>query len=242
MPPTLIQSNVQIPGRGVVIKGFLAYPEGAIGLPGVVIHPGAPGLTDDLRGVAKRFADAGYAALVYDLYSRQPDAPAGAPYMEIAPYYKKITDKTALMDLDSAMEYFRSLNVVDPERTGILGFCSAYATVFACHDVRLRACISFYSQVHYVEEANADTTVSPIDRIPSLWCPFQGHYGDDDTVVSMDEVNQLESALKKYAKQYEMHTYPGAPHGFFNEGNRHQPSADLAWPRVLDFLRTHLGG
>ena len=242
MPPTLIQSNVQIPGRGVMIKGFLAYPEGSGSLPGVMIHPGAPGLTDEVRGVASRFADEGYAALAYDLYSRQPDAPTGAPYMEIVPYYKKITDRTSLMDIGSAMEYFRSLSVVDAERTGILGFCSAFPTVFACHDLGLRACISFYNQVYYGEEANADATVSPIDRIPSLWCPYQGHYGDNDAVIPVDEVNQLESALQKYGKQYEMHVYPGAPHGFFSAANYHEPSAELSWSRTLDFLKTHLGG
>ena len=242
MPPTLIQSNVQIPGRDVVIKGFLAYPESSERLPGVMVHPGAPGLTDEVREVAKRFANEGYAVLAYDLYSRQPDAPTGAPYMEIVPYYKKITDRTSLMDLDSAMDYFRSLSVVDADRTGIIGFCSAFPTVFACHDLRLRACISFYNQVYYGEEANADATVSPIDRISSLWCPYQGHYGDNDAVIPVDEVNQLESALQKYGKQYEMHIYPGAPHGFFSAANYDGPSAELSWQRVLDFLKTHLGG
>ncbi len=241
--PQVAESDVQFPGLDVMLKGFLVYPEGARSRPGVLVHPEAYGLTDQLKEVARRLAHQGYSVLAFNQYSRQPEAPIGAPYEVISQYSRRITDRVALMDLDATLAYFRSLSAVDPERVGVLGFCSAYPIVLACHDVRLRACVSFYNQVRYQEKYNADASVSPLDRIPGIWCPFQGHYGDNDVAVSVDDITLLESTLKRFGKAYDLHVYPGAPHGFFNETrpDYRQTYAETAWSRVLEFLGVHMG-
>ncbi len=242
--PALVESNVLIPGSDVVIKGFLAYPEGGSNLPGVLVHPEATGMSEQLKGVARRLANEGYAALAYDCYSRQPDVVPGTPYMQIVPSYRKIRDDQALIDLDATMAYFRELPVVDADRTGVIGCCSAYPIVLACHDPKLRAAVSFYNQIYYSEGVNNDTTVAPIHRMPSLWCPWQGHYGDADGGIPVEQVHEVEETLTRFKKPHEIYVYPGAGHGFFNETGQayHEASATAAWPRVLAFFRQNLGG
>ena len=54
---------------GQVVQGSLAEPAGAAGSgPGVVVIQEWWGLNDQIRGVAERYAAAGYCALVPDLY------------------------------------------------------------------------------------------------------------------------------------------------------------------------------
>ena len=209
----------------------------------MLVHPEASGLTDQIRGVARRLANEGYSALVFDLYSRQPEAPVGAEFDVVVKSYLKITDRMAIMDMDAAMAFFRGLSIVDPERIGVIGFCSAYPIILACHDPRIAACVSFYNQIRYAEGVNAELAVHPIDRVANLWCPWQGHYGDNDIAVSMSDIRDMEARLGEFQIPYELYTYPGAPHGFFNEQRPEHDrlAAETAWPRVTRFLRENLG-
>jgi carboxymethylenebutenolidase len=48
--------------------------------------------------------------------------------------------------------------------------------------------------------------------------------------------------MQRAGKAFEYHTYPGAPHAFFNDTRntyRAEAAAD-AWQRVLDFLHENL--
>jgi carboxymethylenebutenolidase len=48
---------------------YLALPDGAGPLPGVVVIHEASGLNDNIRGICGRFAGEGYAALGVDLFA-----------------------------------------------------------------------------------------------------------------------------------------------------------------------------
>ena len=53
---------------GQSVEGYLAEPASPAGAPGVVVIQEWWGLNDQIRGVADRFAEAGFVALVPDLY------------------------------------------------------------------------------------------------------------------------------------------------------------------------------
>ena len=49
--------------------------------------------------------------------------------------------------------------------------------------------------------------------------------------------------MEQYGKSFEMHIYPGAKHGFFNDSNPsvYSPeAAPLAWERTLALFKANL--
>src|SRR5215510_1381998 len=66
-----VTSQVSVPIAGGSMRGYLALPDGAPpagGWPAVIAIHDVMGFTPDIRRIAKRFADSGYAALAPALY------------------------------------------------------------------------------------------------------------------------------------------------------------------------------
>src|SRR5258707_11983093 len=105
-------------GRSLRAELFLPAGDGPHA--GVVVLHESFGLNDDIRRIAARFADAGYAALAPDLYSHGTrivclsrvmlDMLSGAAGREIA-------------DVHATRQALAARADVDPERTAVAGFC-----------------------------------------------------------------------------------------------------------------------
>jgi carboxymethylenebutenolidase len=67
------------------------------------------------------------------------------------------------------------------------------------------------------------------------------HYAGLDERVNAGWAD-YEAALKANNKQYTMHMYEGANHGFHNDTTPRydEAAAKLAWQRTLDFFKEHL--
>ncbi len=71
---------------------------------------------------------------------------------------------------------------------------------------------------------------------------FQGHFAEDDHLVSEEDRVVTESFIRLGENQTEFHLYPGTRHWFFEPGDSYDPAAaELAWERTLDFLRRTIG-
>ena len=57
---------------------------------------------------------------------------------------------------------------------------------------------------------------NPLEQVENIPGAVLGIYGEDDRLFP-DAVNALRDALTGYGKSVEIHTYPGAPHAFFND-------------------------
>ena len=72
-----------------------------------------------------------------------------------------------------------------------------------------------------------------------------GIWGEDDFVVSLDDVRRLREALEANRKSYEFKLYPNMPHGWMNSTmpGRYRPDeAEQAWGLIMSFLdRVHSG-
>lgn len=246
MPNGLVETRVAFPGDGIMVRGVLVYPPTSGKLPAVIVHPGAGGLTGGVVDIGKSLAVQGYAVLVFDLYSHvaEDQLPRPATYPSLLPLFRAINERSHLLNLDATLSYLQGLPVVRPDRIGVTGFCTAFPLVFACHNPRLSACVSFYNQMHYGPDTQADTTVMPVDRVASLWCPWQGHYGEADGAIPPDQREEFLKLAAKYKKSVDLNVYPGAGHGFAEPGGRaHQEAgATLAWDRTKAFLAKHLKG
>src|ERR1700722_19630312 len=123
---------------------YQATPEGTARGGGVVIQE-AFGGTEHIEEVARRFADAGWAAVAPDLFHRQ-----GSPVLAyddlaaVMPLLGEITAEGIAQDVDAAFGHLELLGF-GPPRAAIVGFCMGGSVSFATAVRRpLGAAVTFY--------------------------------------------------------------------------------------------------
>jgi carboxymethylenebutenolidase len=218
-------------GQGV--QGYLAEPADASGAPGVVVLQEWWGLNAQIKGVADRFAAAGYVALVPDLYR-------GKSTVEAAEAEHLMTNldfgDAAGQDVRGAVQYLKARCA----KVGVTGFCMGGAlTLLAAVNVpEADAAVVWYGfpPLEYVDASK-------------IKMPLLGHYAVRDAAFPIATVDQLEARLRQANVDFEFHRYD-AMHAFANEtqvgANRlpiteYQPeAAATAWTRTLAFFGQHL--
>jgi carboxymethylenebutenolidase len=209
--------------------GYLAVPDRDGPLPAVVVIHEAYGLNDDMRDIARRFADAGYAALAADLFASRNRALCMARYM--AGMLMGSVSRYGIDDLKAALTLLAKLPQVDARRLGAIGFCmgGGFAIAWACTDSRLKAIAPFYG-------ANP----RPLDVVQRS-CPVVGSYPEKDFTAGAGR--KLDAALARHGIDRDIKVYPNARHSFFNQrGAAYDPdAADDAWRRVMQFFAHRLG-
>jgi carboxymethylenebutenolidase len=86
---------------------------------------------------------------------------------------------------------------------------------------------------------NAKYTRPLDDIIAAIDCPVLGVFGETDHLISIDDVRKIRDCLERHGKSFEIHVYPGAPHGFFNDtmpGRYRAGEAAAAWAAQRAFL------
>jgi ABC-type nitrate/sulfonate/bicarbonate transport system substrate-binding protein len=71
--------------------------------------------------------------------------------------------------------------------------------------------------------------------------PVLGLYGAEDAGIKVEQVNDMQSALKAAGKTAEFHIYPGAPHGFvadYRASYRKEASED-AWNQMIAWFKKY---
>jgi len=246
-PSRVAAREVAFPGHGAdEVRGYLALPASlARPGPGVIVIHEAMGLNEHIRDVARRFANAGYAALAPDLYTRE-----GAPPEELEAVMRAmqaVPDERVIGDLEGAAAALAQADGVIG-RLGCIGFCSGgrQCLLFACNTARLSAAVDCWGG--YIRRASRDalTTperpVPPIEMVERLGCPLMVAIGAEDQNPSVEDGEALRERLEAAGKEYRLDVYEGAGHAFFADYRpTYRPEAARAlWARVLEFFGEHL--
>jgi carboxymethylenebutenolidase len=236
-------NEVTYPRAGDVLRAYAAWPEGAGPFPGLIVVPDVRGLSEHYRDVARRFASEGFVALAVDLYSRE-GAPELTTLDEITRWIRALPDTRVLSDLGAAVAHLARSPEIDARAIGITGFCMGgqYALMAACAVPGLAACVSWYGMLRYAER-DATNPASPLDLASDLACPYLGLFGAEDGIIPLPDVEELRGILSAHEKRFELVTYPGAGHAFFNDTRTDTYRPDAArdgWTRAVAFLRRHL--
>ncbi|MEZ5649514.1 MAG: dienelactone hydrolase family protein [Burkholderiaceae bacterium] len=218
---------------GQKVAGYLARPRTAVPGPGIVVIQEWWGLNDQIKGVADRFAEAGYTALVPDLYRGKKTAEA-----EEANHLMTSLDfgDAAGQDIRGAVSFLKQ----HCARVGVTGFCmgGALTVLAACNVPEMDAGVPYYGYppLEYVDASK-------------IKVPLMGHYAIDDVPFPIANVDKLEEMLAAAGVDAEIHRYK-AQHAFANEtavGANKLPiteynpeAAELAWTRTLAFFDKHL--
>jgi carboxymethylenebutenolidase len=205
--------------------GEASDPQGVL----LVIHENR-GLTPHFVDLVGRFAGASYSALCVDLLSSQGGTaqlqdPAAAPTaLANTPPEQLVADLRAGID---ELEK-RAPNA----KIGVVGFCFGGGmtwNLLQAGEERLAAAVPFYGPAPESPDfSNAKAAVYAI-------------YGEQDERVNASR-DRAESALKAAGLTYEIQTFAGAGHAFFNDtGQRYNPeAAQQAWQKMLDWFNQHL--
>jgi carboxymethylenebutenolidase len=233
--PTAAGTGTAEPGEAVRFAGpagelqgawaGAADPKGAV----LVIHENR-GLTPHFFDLVGRLANESYSALCVDLLSAQGGTgslgdPAAAPTA-----LANTPPEQLLADLQAGIDELEKR--VSGAKVGAVGFCFGGGmtwNLLQTGEQRLAAAIPFYGPApDNPDFSKAKAAVYAI-------------YGEQDERVNATR-ERAEAALKAAGLTYEIRTFAGAGHAFFNDtGPRYNAeAAKQAWQDVLDWFGQHL--
>jgi len=219
---------------GQSVQGYLAEPAHAAGAPAIVVIQEWWGVNAQIRGVADRFASAGYAALVPDLYRGKSTVEA-----EEAHHLMTGLDfgDAATQDVRGAVQFLKARG----GKVGITGFCMGGALTLLA--------------LGATPEADAGVVwygCPPLEYIDAtkIKMPVMGHWATQDEFFKVESVDQLEAKLREGGVGIDFHRYL-AHHAFANEtavgpgripATQYDPVwSQQAWDRTFRFLGRWLG-
>ena len=229
---------------GASMRALLTLPDGerpAAGWPLILAIHDAFGFSDDIRRIARRFAQRGYAALAPALYDG-----AGAPVLCVVRTFRDLQARKgpAFDRIEAARAHAGALPEIDGDRMGITGFCvgGGFAIFFAARG-GLKVCAPYYGD-----------TPSRSDQLRDV-CPVVAGFGALDKTFAV-QGERLERHLTELGVQHDVKIYPEVGHSYMNDlgdgvlaalmrrtpmhAGYDEQASDDSWRRMLDFFAKHL--
>lgn len=237
VPPPLPSGRTPLPGEDLTLTSadgsqVLAYrvrptePNGRA----VIVLPDIRGLYPFYKNLAGAFAAEGFDALALDYFARTaPDANRTGdfdPWLHV----RQTVPSQVREDIAAAKD---ELGAAD---TFAVGFCfgGAHAFCLAASDLGFTGVVGFYGKP-YNETASEMSAIEMTDRMSAR---VLGLFGGGDSSIPQDIVDAFGAELAGSGVEHELHTYPRAPHSFFDRSSAEWDEAcQDAWTRTLDFMR-----
>ena len=233
--PAVEASDVEIPGEGDTILGYLARPsgEGPFGegpFPVVLVCHENRGLTEHIKDVTRRLAVAGYVGLAVDLLSRQGGT-ASMSSDDVPGALGNTSPDQFVQDFTSGWQYLQGQPYAQADRVGMVGFCfgGGVTWLMATRMPELLAAVPFYGPP------------PPIEDVPNINAAVLAIYGERDERINQT-IPDIEAAMQENNKIYEKVIYPNADHAFHNDTSQRYDAeaAQDAWRRTLEWFGTYV--
>jgi len=202
---------------------FGAFEAGAVGARrgGLVILQEIFGVTDQLKSVARRYAQEGFDAIVPALFDRT------APGTVVA-FNEPDRGREIMLGIDKSgtmRDIAAAVQRVDRGRgVSVMGFCwGGGLALRSAGELALKGAVSFYGT----------NLVALLGKAPG--CPMLFHFGATDTHAAPEVID----AVRKAIPAAQTHVYE-AGHAFANDARPNfyvKAAAESAHERTLDFLR-----
>lgn len=227
---------------GSELRSEVFEPDGEGAFPGVLVLHESYGLNDDIRRIARRFAQAGYVAMCPDLYSH------GTRIVCLSRVIVDMLRGSIAREIEDILAARNALSArpdVDSERVAVAGFCQGGGfALIAGTKPGFRAAAVNYGEV--------PSDRSHLDGV----CPVIASYGAKDRVVGIKAAERLERHLAALGVPHDIKTYDQAGHSFFSRYDGYQAwlarlptplavgydqeAAEDAWRRMLAFFDEHV--
>jgi carboxymethylenebutenolidase len=230
---------------GSSMRAYLALPDGAPpagGWPAMLAIHDISGFRPDIRRIARRLADSGFAALAPALFDGA-GAPGTCVFRTLRDYRRG--EGAAFERIEAAQGFLAHEAPVNPERIGITGFClgGGFALFYAARG-GVRVCAPYYGET--------PRTADELRRV----CPVVAGFGDLDKPF-LEKGRRLERHLEALGIPHDVKIYPGVGHAYMNDHGlgpilsaimRATPlhaaydeaAAEDSWRRMLAFFAEHL--
>ena len=212
--------RVTFPSSVGEASGVLVTPAGGAKAPAVVVLQEWWGVNDQIQAIAARYAEAGFLAIVPDLYHGKiaKDADEAGAMMKALDFGK------AVQEIAGAVAFVRERST---GKIAVTGYCmgGALALASAVHLRGLAAVVPFYGLPGDLDWTKVDA-------------PIQAHFATHDEWATVAGAEKVKAAVKA---PMELFTYD-AQHAFANERRPevyNPEAAKLAWDRALGFVRSH---
>ena len=221
---------------GTEMRAWVERPGGDDTRAGILVLQDAFGVSEHIRDVAGRFAEAGYTALAPELFHRTALGFEGTPdqLQEAMGHIRALTVEGQAADLRAAHAWLAGQASVDAERTAAVGYCMGGRAAFLANAVTpLAASISYYG---------GGIAEGLLDRARDLSGPQLLFWAGQDARILPEHVRAVEDALRAGGKRYASVVFSQAEHSFFNEpmGRYDADAARQSWALTLEFLRSYV--
>lgn len=221
---------------GSSFDAYLAKPVRPNGV-GVVVLQEIFGVNANMRLVADALADAGFTAIVPDLFWRQQ------PGVELNPatdrerateLMKGLDQGLAVQDALRAANYVRTLDGANG-KVGAVGYCLGGKLAYLLSmEAGIDAAASYYGV----------GIQGALDRMGAVRHPLLLHIAEQDPLCPPEAQAAIEQAATAHSKHVKVMRYPGVGHAFARRGSPvfDPPSAERADTATIEHLRAHLLG
>jgi carboxymethylenebutenolidase len=234
-------ADVAVTGGNMPV--YFARPANVQNPPVILVCMEIFGLHEWVKDITRRVGHLGAFAIAPNYYFRAETGGVDLTKIEempkIFPIVNAKTDTELFADLDATVAWAKSQGG-DTNRLGIMGFCRGGRNVwhYSTHNPDLKAGVAFYGTL--IDKSDA-APKSSIDLAPEVKEPVLGLYGEEDAGIKVEQVQQMEAALKAAGKTAEFHEYPGAPHGFVADyrPSYRKEAAEDAWKQMTAWFKKY---
>lgn len=227
------------------IEAYLAQPQEPGSYPGIVVLQEIFGVNAHIREVTERIAKEGYVALAPAIFQRiAPGFETGytPEDIEIGRNYAMQTKASELLsDVQTAIDYLKSLPQVKKDGFGCIGFCFGGHVAYLTSTLPdIKATASFYGAG--ITSRTPGGGAPTLTLTPEIKGTLYAFFGKEDASIPLLQVDQIEAELEKYKIEHRVFRYDGADHGFFcdHRASYNPSSAADAWEQVKQLFDTQL--
>lgn len=224
-------------GTRVAAFAASASAGGPVPAPGIVVLPDVRGLHRYYEELALRFAEAGVDAVAIDYFSRTAGTGKRAEGFGFMRHVEQTRFRTLLQDVAAAVAFLREER--GSRSIFTIGFCFGGRLAFvtsARPELQLAGVIGFYG---WPAGPGRSDVPAPLDLASQMRSPVLGLFGGADAGIPAPVVDAFRAALEAAEVDHEIHSYPGAPHSFFDRmAEEFAAESRDAWRRVLGFVRS----
>lgn len=214
---------------GRTVNAVLATPESVVDAgtaPAVLLIHEWWGLNDQIKSMAREFAQQGFVALAVDLYdgnvAQTPD--------QARSFMQSVKPEQAVATMQAWTAWLRG-HEATTDQIGVVGWCFGGGWA-------LRTAINAPIDAAVVYYGNVDV---PTEQLAKIEGPVLGHFATRDNFINEEMVSGFKDRMEEAGKSLEMYWYE-ADHAFANPtGARYDAGAAAqSWTRTLAFLMENL--